>query len=60
MALSQEASEVGWLSTYVLDSVHGTPAQDVISMFLVADNSWHQLRVCTNADGGTDQPLFGT
>jgi 5-hydroxyisourate hydrolase len=58
---SWEVKEVGRLSTHVLDTVHGAPAQDVtIDLHVLdADKSWRQLKqVRSNADGRTDQPLL--
>jgi len=58
---SWEVGELGRLSTHVLDTAHGTPAQDVtIDLHVLdADNSWRRLKqVRSNADGRTDQPLL--
>jgi 5-hydroxyisourate hydrolase len=52
---------MGRLSTHVLDTAHGTPAQDVgIDVHILNDDgSWRLLKQArTNADGRTDQPLL--
>lgn len=52
---------MGRLSTHVLDTAHGTPAQGVVIdvHILEADGSWRLLKQTrTNADGRTDQPLL--
>jgi len=52
---------VGWLSTHVLDTAHGAPAQDVtIDLHVLdADNAWRQWKqVRCNTDGRIDQPLL--
>jgi len=48
------------LSTHVLDTAQGCPAQGVqIELWSLADGSRKLLKtVCTNADGRTDQPLL--
>jgi len=52
---------MGRLSTHVLDTVHGGPAQDMAVDLhrLAADGSWQPVKqVRTNADGRTDQALL--
>ena len=52
---------MGRLTTHVLDTVSGRPAQDVTIDLLVLDpdGGWRHLKqVTTNADGRTDQPLL--
>ena len=52
---------MGRLSTHVLDTAHGTPAQGVAIdiHLLAADGAWQLLKQSrTNADGRTDQPLL--
>ncbi|MBX9847269.1 MAG: hydroxyisourate hydrolase [Xanthobacteraceae bacterium] len=52
---------MGRLSTHVLDTVHGTPANDVAIELhvLEATGSWRLVKQArTNADGRTDQPLL--
>jgi 5-hydroxyisourate hydrolase len=52
---------MGQLSTHVLDTAHGTPAQDVVIdvRILETGGSWRLLKQArTNADGRTDQPLL--
>ena len=52
---------MGWLSTHVLDTAHGAPAQDVTIDLHVLDagNAWRQWKqVRSNTDGRTDQPLL--
>jgi 2-oxo-4-hydroxy-4-carboxy-5-ureidoimidazoline decarboxylase len=52
----------GWLSTHVLDTLRGGPAQGVaIEFFEVASSGAMRLisRTTTNADGRTDKPLIG-
>lgn len=52
---------MGRLSTHVLDTMDGKPAQDVgIELHMVqSDGSWRFVKqVRTNADGRTDQPLL--
>jgi 5-hydroxyisourate hydrolase len=48
------------LTTHVLDTAHGRPAQGVqIELWSIADGSRTLLKtVRTNADGRTDQPLL--
>ncbi|MEX0276651.1 MAG: hydroxyisourate hydrolase [Ruegeria sp.] len=57
----------GYLTTHVLDTARGCPAQGLkIMLYRVADNSRHKLaEAVTNADGRTDSPIlpqgdFGT
>ncbi len=52
---------MGRLSTHVLDTVRGKPAQGVTIELAVLkpDGAWQHLnQVVTNADGRTDQPLL--
>lgn len=51
---------MGKLSTHVLDTMHGTPAQGVaIDLYaLDGDSRNHILQAHTNADGRCDQPLL--
>ena len=52
---------MGRLSTHVLDTVRGKPAENVAVELdvLRPDGSWQRLKqVMTNADGRTDQPLL--
>jgi 5-hydroxyisourate hydrolase len=52
---------MGRLSTHVLDTVHGQPAQDVaIDLHILEPGeSWRLLKQTrTNADGRTDEPLL--
>mgnify|MGYP003349117155 CR=1 FL=1 len=53
---------MGWLSTHILDTMQGKPANDVAVELhvLEADGSWRALKhLRTNADGRTDAPLIG-
>jgi 5-hydroxyisourate hydrolase len=49
------------LSTHVLDTAHGCPAQDIQIELWSLDGGARRLlkSVRTNADGRTDQPLLG-
>ena len=52
---------MGRLSTHVLDTVAGKPAEGVVIVLarLLDDCSWQQIvEVKTNADGRTDQPML--
>src|SRR5690606_23984004 len=51
---------MGKLSTHVLDTMHGKPAQGVrIELFRIQDNGRSALAdVATNSDGRCDQPLL--
>jgi len=52
---------MGRLSTHILDTAHGMPAQGVVIdlHILEADGTWRPLKQArTNADGRTDQPLM--
>jgi 5-hydroxyisourate hydrolase len=66
-AFMSEASEAGCLTTHVLDTVHGKPAEGLhIELYVresspdgCADGRWLSLRsVITNADGRLDGPLL--
>lgn len=49
------------LSTHVLDTAHGKPAEGVaVTLYTLADPQQPQViaRTVTNADGRTDQPLL--
>src|SRR5213082_3238457 len=50
----------GKLSTHVLDTAHGCPAEGMaIELWAVAGDSPTLLKtVCTNPDGRTDEPLL--
>jgi 5-hydroxyisourate hydrolase len=61
------AANAGYLTTHVLDTVHGTPAQGMQLELYVRESSpdgcsegrWLPLRsVVTNADGRLDRPLL--
>jgi len=49
------------LSTHVLDTAHGCPAQGMqIELWSLAGPQSKLLKaICTNSDGRTDQPLLG-
>lgn len=51
---------MGKLSTHVLNTMHGVPAQGVqIALYGITDEGRRLLRqVCTNQDGRCDQPLL--
>ncbi|NYT37867.1 hydroxyisourate hydrolase [Allopusillimonas soli] len=51
---------MGKLSTHVLDTMHGTPAQGVrINLFRLEDGRReHLAEAVTNSDGRCDQPLL--
>lgn len=50
----------GYLTTHVLDTARGLPAQGMkIDLFRIADDGWHHLVTKqTNADGRTDGPIL--
>jgi len=50
----------GWLTTHVLDTARGCPAEGVtIALYRVSGNSHKKLaETVTNADGRTDQPIL--
>lgn len=50
----------GWLSTHVLDTARGCPAEGVgISLYRVSGNSHRKIaEAVTNADGRTDAPIL--
>ncbi|MBT8153942.1 hydroxyisourate hydrolase [Epibacterium ulvae] len=50
----------GYLSTHVLDTARGCPAQDLlIALYKVSGNSHRKLlEMRTNADGRTDTPIL--
>ena len=50
----------GWLSTHVLDTARGCPAEGIaISLYRVSGNSHHLVgEAVTNADGRTDGPIL--
>ena len=61
------AASAGYLTTHVLDTVHGTPAEGMKLELYVRESSpdgcsdgrWLSLRsVVTNADGRLDRPLL--
>ena len=61
------AASAGYLTTHVLDTVHGTPAEGMKLALYVRESSpdgcsdgrWLSLRsVVTNADGRLDRPLL--
>lgn len=51
---------MGKLSTHVLDTMHGVPANSMAIDLYRVDGEQRQLlkQVCTNADGRCDQPLL--
>lgn len=51
---------MGKLSTHVLDTVHGVPAQGVaIELYRVESDTRHLLKqTATNSDGRCDEPLL--
>lgn len=51
---------MGKLSTHVLDTVHGVPAQGVaIELYRVENDTRHLLKqTATNSDGRCDEPLL--
>jgi 5-hydroxyisourate hydrolase len=64
---STQAANTGYLTTHVLDTVHGTPAQGMQLELYVRESSpggcsegrWLPLRsVVTNADGRLERPLL--
>ncbi|MEY4766672.1 MAG: hydroxyisourate hydrolase [Pseudomonadota bacterium] len=67
MSAAHPAPSCGYLTTHVLDTMHGTPAQGMKLELYVreatadgcADGRWLSLRsVITNADGRIDGPLL--
>lgn len=50
----------GWLSTHVLDTAKGCPAEGIkITLYKINGNSHDRLVECvTNADGRTDMPIL--
>lgn len=50
----------GWLSTHVLDTARGCPAEGVrIALYRVSGNSHRKVaETVTNADGRTDSPIL--
>lgn len=50
----------GWLSTHVLDTARGCPAEGVgIALYRVSGNSHRKIaEAVTNADGRTDEPIL--
>ena len=50
----------GWLSTHVLDTAHGCPAEGIkIALYRVSGNSHRKIaEAVTNADGRTDAPIL--
>ncbi len=52
----------GFLTTHVLDTARGTPAQDLeIVLYRITDTARTELaRMRTNADGRTDSPILPT
>ncbi|MEM9971182.1 MAG: hydroxyisourate hydrolase [Pseudomonadota bacterium] len=50
----------GWLSTHVLDTARGCPAEGVeIALYRVSGNSHRKIaEAVTNADGRTDAPIL--
>lgn len=51
----------GWLSTHVLDTALGKPAEGIkIALYRVSGNSHRKIaEAVTNADGRTDAPILG-
>ena len=51
----------GYLTTHVLDTARGCPADGVgIALYRVSGNSHRKIaEAVTNADGRTDQPILG-
>jgi 5-hydroxyisourate hydrolase len=63
MSASPNSPAGGYLTTHVLDTVHGTPAQGMTLELYAregqSDGRWISLRsVVTNADGRLDGPLL--
>ena len=50
----------GWLSTHVLDTARGCPAEGIrIALYSVSGNSHRKIaEAVTNADGRTDAPIL--
>ena len=50
----------GWLSTHVLDTARGCPAEGIkITLYRMTGNSHNKIaEAVTNADGRTDQPML--
>lgn len=50
----------GWLSTHVLDTAKGCPAEGIkIALYRVSGNSHKKIaETVTNADGRTDSPIL--
>ena len=50
----------GWLTTHVLDTARGVPAEGIsITLYSVSGNSHKKLvTLVTNADGRTDAPIL--
>ena len=50
----------GWLSTHILDTARGCPAEGIdISLYRVSGNSHRKIaEATTNADGRTDTPIL--
>ncbi len=50
----------GWLSTHVLDTVHGSPAAEMTIDLMEEDSgTWKLVKtIITNADGRVDSPLL--
>lgn len=50
----------GWLSTHVLDTARGCPAEGIkIALYRVSGNSHRKIaEAVTNADGRTDAPIL--
>lgn len=50
----------GWLSTHVLDTARGCPAEGIpIALYRVSGNSHKKIaEAVTNADGRTDAPIL--
>lgn len=60
MATSPGASSNGYLTTHVLDTARGCPAEGVkIWLYRVSGNSHRKIaEAATNEDGRTDQPIL--
>jgi len=60
MAAPLETLHMGKLSTHVLDTMHGKPAQGVrVTLFAIEGGQRHELtRTSTNNDGRCDTPLL--
>jgi 5-hydroxyisourate hydrolase len=57
---SKEVDMAGWLTTHVLDTARGCPAEGVtITLYRVSGNSHRKIaEAVTNADGRTDAPIL--